>query len=316
MSFWSERTRCAPSGVGNVMRDRLSEMYTLQREQQEALGLDPAGLNDAERRTVATELVAQAHEEVTDLGRHVPGYKRHLLRMPAVVQMDAAEDVADVFKCALAWAQLNGITAEQLMDAFRRKTAITTARAEAERTSLEATTKLLCVDLDDVVVDISEWRALLEAIDGATPAAIQANEEAFKDEWNRSGGFLRCPPVRGAPEALRKVKAHGYTIAVVTARPQWQYRRLQGDTMDWLTRHDVPYDLLLFNKDKCEAVYHHIQPAWPRAFVEDHTRNATALAAIGVPVLLFDTPRNRDMPEQANITRVNDWQAVLAWLGI
>jgi len=300
------------------MRDRLSEMWTLQREQQEALGLGPRELSDADRRMVATELVAQLHEEVTDLGRHVPGYKRHLLRMPTVVPMDAAEDAADVIKCVLAWAQLVGVDAEQVMDAFRRKTAVVAARAESERTSMEASTRLLCVDLDDVVVDIAEWRKqLAQARQGALgPAQVLAAEEAFKHKWNTTGGFLFCPHVPGAPEGLRKVKEAGYMIALITARPQRQYRRLQSDTMTWLMRHDVPYDLLLFNKDKCEAVYQHIQPAWPAAFVEDHTRNATALAAIGVPVLLFDAPHNREMAEQKNITRVSDWPAVLAHLGI
>lgn len=300
------------------MIDRLDEMWRLQAEHQKALGLEPSEMPEATRRAACTEIVLQAHEEVTELGRVVPTYKRHVLDMPAVNPMDAAEEAADVMKCVITWAQLHGLTAEDVMVAFRRKTAVMRHRAESLSVEMARGMKLLCVDLDDVQCDISEWRAgvALARRGCSTGAEVQAAEEAFKDRWIAEGRFMDCPPIKGAPEALRRIKRAGFTIATVTARPQWQHKRLHADTVQWQAKHGIPCDLLLFNKDKCEALYNHIQPAWPVAFVEDHTRNAIALSGIGVRVLLFDQPHNRSMFSSPLVTRVFDWTDVLDQLGV
>ena len=110
---------------------------------------------------------------------------------------------------------------------------------------------------------------------------------------------------------MRALKKSGYTLVIVTARPQWQYKRLYADTLEWLDKHGVPHDHILFNKDKLEAVHAHLAPAWPVAFIEDHERNAKALADAGVNVLLFDRPHNRDVVDGERIRRVSGWSAVL-----
>jgi uncharacterized HAD superfamily protein len=143
-----------------------------------------------------------------------------------------------------------------------------------------------------------------------------AAEEAFKDKWYRDGSFMECPHIEGAPEALHAIRASGYKIVFITARPQWQYKRLQGDTLQWLDKHNVPHDLLLFNKDKCEALYEHVQPAWPVAFIEDHERNARALSGIGVNVLLYDQPHNQTLSALDGVTRVKNWADVLRMLKV
>lgn len=299
------------------MNDRLSELWGIQSDQQKRLGLDPGEMDVTARRTLTTELVALLHEEVTDLGRIAPTYKRHVLRTPSANPMDAAEAAADVLKLLVAWSQLQGLDPEQIMAAFRRKTDVVQARFDSEQVTLAENTRLLAVDVDDVIVDISEFRRQLakaKATIGST-AEVHTAEETFKDAWYRSGAFYDCPPIEGGPEALRAARHAGFTIAAITARPQWQYKRIQGDTMSWFARWGVPYDVLLFNRNKAEALFD-LRPAWPVAFVEDHLRNATELAAIGVPVLLFDAPHNQQVEEQPNITRVKGWSAVRSRLGI
>jgi hypothetical protein len=299
------------------MSDRFDELWRLQEGHQIVLGLDPADLPEPTRRALSTELLALLHEEVTDMGRSVPTYKRHLLRLTDANPMDKAEHVADVLKTAIAWAQLNGLSDEQVVEAFRRKTAALISNVEGERVNLERGTPVLCVDLDDVVCDITDWRGgLVKSRRGTTPAELLESEERYKDFHYSSGAFVDCPPIPGAVEALKAVRVAGYKIIFITARPQWQYKRLHADTVSWMRRHRVPYDLVLFNKDKCEALYQHVRPAWPRAFVEDHVRNATALAAIGVRVYLYDTAFNREMPPHPNVTRVHSWSDVLTQLGI
>jgi hypothetical protein len=167
--------------------------------------------------------------------------------------------------------------------------------------------------LDDVVCDLSTWADELSHLRGAAPMNSRTLElvESFKDDFYTQGRFAELPPVPGAAAALRALKAAGETIVIVTARPAWQYSRLYADTLSWLERYSVPHDLILFNKDKAEAIHKDLSPAWPRAFIEDHPRNALSLAAIGINVLLFDRPNNQDVRETALIKRVVGWNGVM-----
>lgn len=301
-----------------IEADTLKRLWQLQAAQQRELGLAPDAMSDVERRHHMNELVVLLHEEATSIGLAAADYKRHLLRAREGDRASIAEEVADALKTLLIIAQLKGLTPEELAEAFERKTAVVARRAEGERLELQEATRLICVDLDDCVCNLEPWRHTLTGgidVDAPPPDRLAAAEQ-LKDQFYRGGRFREMDVIPGAVEALRSVRAAGYTIVFVTARPQWQYKRLYADTIGWLRDHGVPYDLVLFNKDKVEAIHEHIVPAWPRAFVEDHERNARALAAVGVPVLLFNQEHNRHVPESEHIRRVMNWTDVLRALGL
>ncbi len=106
--------------------------------------------------------------------------------------------------------------------------------------------------------------------------------------------------VLGAIEALTVLK-QGYLIILVTSRPSILVER----TEDWLRRKSVPYDLLLFEKNKHQTEYHFTY------FVEDNADLALSLAEAGIHTFLFDYPWNRSIRFQPNITRVAGWSEVL-----
>lgn len=301
------------------MGDALKRMWEAQAEQQRDLGLDPASLAAVERRDVVHDLLLNLHEEIGELQRQSGGaYKRHLLTAAAGSGFDpdnVADGVADVLKLVVALAQLHGLSHERIERAFMDKTRVVRARAAGERARLGREV-VLCTDMDDVICDLSCWRdELIAATGGGTPNGdLHAREEAWKDEWYRSGRFRDMPPIPGAAESLREVAKWGWRIVIVTARPQWQYKRIHSDTLEWLHAHGVPHHLILFGKDKVELIHHHLSPAWPVAFVEDYERNAKALSGAGVPVLLFDQPHNRNAPEMARVERVKGWTGVMAKL--
>lgn len=295
------------------MADRLVEIWQAQQEQQAELGMDPRHMNDVDRRRITSDLVLQLHEEASELGRIASTHKRHLLSSPRIDPHNVSEEIADILKTALVIAQLHGLTVSDVVKAFHRKTRVVRSRADGERMRLQSTTRLLCVDMDDVISDLGSWgKQLAEYKVGAEPGKqVWDILEAHKDEFYQDGRFRDMPPIEGAPAALRALKARGWTIVIVTARPQWQYKRLYADTLEWLDKHEVPHDHVLFNKDKVEAVHSHLAPAWPRAFIEDHERNARALADAGIPVLLFDRPHNQGISDAENLTRVSGWDKIL-----
>lgn len=295
------------------LTDRLFRMWETQAEQQRLLGQDPRMLGDVDRRRVSADLILGLHEEVTELQRLTSHYKKHILSTPAADPHNVADEIADILKLTLSIAQLHGLELPEVVEAFHRKTNVVASKAEGERLRLKSQTKLICVDLDDVVCDLRAWHEEESRLRGGAERNGRTLQmiEAWKADWHASGRFRRMPVIEGAPEALRRLKAEGYRIVFITARPQWQYKRIHADTLEWLQEHSVPHDLILFNKDKLEAIHEHLAPAWPVAFIEDHERNARHLSAAGVRVLLFDQPHNRHLPDGENIHRVKSWEEIL-----
>lgn len=294
----------------------LKEMWEAQAVQQRDLGMDPRHMNEIDRRMASGELALGLHEEVSELQRLTSHYKRHLLESSGADPGNVADEIADILKLVIAIAQLHGLSPEDVAKAFHRKTNVVRAKAEGARQALQSGTQVLCVDLDDVVCDLSPWTAELARLRGDAPGNARTLQmmEAWKDDWYKSGRFGDLEPISGAGEALRVISRWGWKIVIITARPQWQYKRLYADTLEWLQRHEIPHDLILFNKDKVEAIFEYIAPAWPAAFIEDHERNARHLSAAGIRVLLFDRPHNRGLADLDGVERVSGWPAIVEHL--
>lgn len=298
-------------------QDDLKEIWTAQEEQQRELGLAPEFLSDVEKRRVHGDLTNLLHEEVSELGRLSSVYKRHILRPSPVRLSEVALECADVLKTLLSIAQLHGVDRDALVDAFMVKTMIVSEKFKSESIELHERTKILVTDLDDVICDLSPWRAELglKGVEASAALRLEATE-SMKDAFYAGGRFGDMDAILGARPVLEMFKAAGYIVVIITARPQWQYKRLHSDTVSWLRRHKIPYDLLLFNRNKVEAVHEFICPGWPAAFVEDHPDNARALAENGIEVLLYSQPHNEGLAAHPKIRRVNDWWDIARLFGV
>lgn len=70
-------------------------------------------------------------------------------------------------------------------------------------------------------------------------------------EATRYGDLFNClPPYPGAADAVRKVKAAGHSIHIITARNYGNPGQAQSQTVKWLNRYGIPYDTLTFSSDK------------------------------------------------------------------
>lgn len=280
-----------------------------QSRQQTAFGLHPNGLTNVERGRVAKDLLLGLYEEVQELSRCVGQYKQHVLKMPPIEKVNVTEEVADILKYLVSIAQLFGVEANDVYEGFMSKTQVVTSKAYSAKFELERKTKLLGVDLDGCVADISGWQRFMEKQGKMADWEAIDELEALKAEYYREGGFREVPPIDGAREALREFRAAGFKIVIITARPQWQYKRLYADTIYWLDKQGIEHDILLFNKDKAEALYEHIHPATPAWFIEDRDKHAMELVNVGIKVLLLNYKYNENL-EHDLITRVNNWDEI------
>lgn len=295
-----------------MIQDRFEEMWEIQRAQQEALNLDPRSMTPLDKLRVAKDYALGLQEEVSELARDATHYKAHVLKIPKAERGNIADEAADVFKYLVSICQLHGVRSDDLFDAFKRKTDVVADRARGYKLELERNTKLVITDLDGCVADLSGWQRQLDTAGGNGPMSDGKLRllESLKEDFYRGGGFRDLPPIPGARETLRKMRAAGYSVAVITARPYWQYKRLYSDTIEWLKRHDIEYDLILFNKDKAEAIYEHIHPAQPLFFIEDRAKHCLELANIGVKVLHLSGGKAGGIEPHPLIHPVKDWAEI------
>lgn len=106
--------------------------------------------------------------------------------------------------------------------------------------------------------------------------------------------FRTLPVVPRTRESLSKLKAAGFSIHIVTDR--FWYSGIHEDTTDWLNRHRIPYDSVVFARKAAKSDV--AQRLRVQYFIEDQLSNARLLAPF-CRVLLLDRPYNQgETPHQ------------------
>lgn len=112
--------------------------------------------------------------------------------------------------------------------------------------------------------------------------------------------FRTLQPVRGAPQALRRLSQEGVRIRIITHRLFIKYFHQVAvqQTIAWLDHHDIPYWDLCFMKDKGAV--------GADLYVEDSPENIQKLRAEGNPTIVFSNSTNRHLPGP----RAETWEQV------
>jgi len=289
------------------MTTTIEDLFVAQAAQQ-TLWYDRDLMTDAERSAYMDELLLGLHEEATELARSLRR-KPHVVRQERGHGGNAVEEMVDVLKYAMAIAHLAGMTPKQISKRFAAKTLDVEQKFHQYRVEL-AGRRVFVTDLDSCVADLSKF---FEATGGqyGNPTVGTLSTEEKKAQWYADGGFQTLDLVPGAKEALIQAQEAGCLVAIVTARPVWEHARVRPDTVQWLQDNGVPCDILLFNKDKWDAVHQSIMPAQVVAFVEDRDKHCLELVTHHVkPVLLMDQPWNQSLPVHSDIVRVWSWKQV------
>jgi len=93
-----------------------------------------------------------------------------------------------------------------------------------------------------------------------------------------------------------------HRIIIVTARRP--YSRPQ--TLEWLTRHGLPFDALYHTEEKTEI------PESITLAIDDHPLHLQSYQAVGARVFVMDQPWNRHVVD-ANVIRITGWDDLLQW---
>jgi len=116
--------------------------------------------------------------------------------------------------------------------------------------------------------------------------------------------FTIPQPMAGAREGICALLERGHEIVYITARRECE-RRL---TLQWMERHGIPYEHALFTGFGSKV---ELAREWRlEVFIEDYLKNAKAIAALGIPVLLLDADYNRG-ETPPGVIRCADWKDIV-----
>ncbi len=266
----------------------IKDLLETQYAQQEMLeGPLPVGL--ADRRALATQYAHYAGEELYSY-LQAAGYKHFADAAPAP-RSTRIEEIVDVLKYTLCIAWTEGVTAEELVQAFNSKTGVVYNR----RRKVEMDSQVAGFDIDGVLAEYHVWGK-----DGTW--------ESSQHDFIEGGGVMALPPNPGAISVPLAFRERGMSIVLVTARKAWIHRRLEADTYEWLGMHSIPYDRVLFGYDKMEQIRQH--GAQFKFFVEDNPKHALDLATGGIKVYYLGTKIFGPV-EHGNIITVESLHEVL-----
>jgi hypothetical protein len=243
--------------------------------------------SDATRREVIKDLLLCLQGEVGEFQNRLHSGP-HQLRAKPIDLPTVSHDAIDIIKYTLAIAATAGVTAEQLNETFWAVTEAVDDRWRREQAYLEDA-RVLVVDIDGCLADFDGGfaRWLSKAHPSLDPKVNGPNLEVAKQDFYASGGFLLLEPLDGAAASMAQAKQIGLKIAIITARQKRRHKNVETDTIQWLKRHGIPYDLLVFDRDKAEAICEHVLPAKVVAAIEDRLKHAVEIAALDIPVILF-----------------------------
>lgn len=101
----------------------------------------------------------------------------------------------------------------------------------------------------------------------------------------RQGGMKRSMPVNEHAQGMMYSLAKMAEVWVTTTRPHDRYDRIDPDTVEWLRRHGIPYDGLLFDEDKIRELYRRVDAERVVAVLDDEPAVLWEVVQ-GVPILL------------------------------
>lgn len=246
-----------------------------------------------------------------------------------IIKSNLQEEIIDLVKYIFSIAILWDMDAKALFEEFERKSQVVAQRYAQEYSLKKITSEqIVGVDIDGILADYpfsfmqfvnkkmktNFKREQIRDYDLKNNLGLTTEQYIqIKDEYRQSGQKRFIPLVLGSVDLLKLLKSQGYTIILLTSRPYKKYKRIFADTQEWLKKHKLIYDAILYDEDKDVRLIKEFGGQKVKFFIEDVLSNANKISDLGVKVFLVDKPYNQGA-EAANVIRVKDLHAIFTFL--
>ncbi len=235
----------------------------------------------------------------------------------------------DIAKYVIGFFILLGGDENEFFSMFENKSKELDERWNQLFFKMNKRTSVIIFDIDGVIADYStHYEKFLEEMAGLkkvnserksfsfyeTYGISRQAEEQLNMDFIKLGGFKDIPVFDGIVDIMNELKKCGNKIILITARPNWMFKRITTDTQLWLKKNKVPYDLLFWNKDKADVIINNIFPAKIKCMVEDRDKHAIEVSHIGVDVLMLDKSYNKSLKDTDRIKRIYKYEEILEFV--
>lgn len=255
-------------------------------------------------------------------------FKPHRKVTGKMVRSNMIEELVDVFKYWMCLCQVHGVSAEEIMNEYHRKSNVVKQRYFQEKV-LKYDGKIVGVDIDGVLADYP--RSFVEFINKETGSKYHWRDikdynisdqlikmglhpldaVRLKHLYRDSGQKRFIPVVEGARQFLEELKYMGYIVVLLTSRPVNEYKRIFADTQYWLAENKLHYDAILFDEAKGERLVKEFGKDKVEFFVDDVAGFANGISEAGFRCYLINKPYNEDVPVHTKVIRTDDLHEVI-----
>jgi NTP pyrophosphatase (non-canonical NTP hydrolase) len=171
------------------------------------------------------------------------------------------EELADVTKFVFSMWILLGYTPEDMLEEVYAK-GILLEQIFQQEFENKLQPKVVIFDLDNVLADLQSALAIYMNHCGFDMRSLQANihldlavnqrfdeYRTLKNQFEKTGGYRILEPLYPLEFLFSSLRQAGYSLVVYTARPVEIFKRIRGDTLFWLQKHNALPDRLLFGRE-------------------------------------------------------------------
>jgi uncharacterized HAD superfamily protein len=262
--------------------------------------------------------------ELGEVLNATPGWKMHRKEsknFPQYTEKMITEELIDAQKFLWGLIQLWGISYEEFIREFNRKTDVVEQRffQEHEIGSLKLK-NIAAIDIDGVLCDYDEgmiryiqrvekFKFKVRSLELIKTEMGSIRWEEMKHRFRSSGYKTKMPVYEDARRFLFRLKKAGYFIALISARPFQQYTRIYSDTVEWLKKNRLPYDLLFFDELKHLKITKVIPNI--KFMVEDRKEYVDEIAKLGYKVYFLERKSWDPFEDYTNIISVKELDKIL-----
>jgi hypothetical protein len=287
-----------------------------RQEEFSSLFFNSKDLTLKQKQELLKTFVISLHSETTGICEAV-NYKDHRCLPDSVDVQKILYKSVDIYRYVLAILNLWGIDDQQFITALKQKDDFLHYRHRMSQKSWQGQ-PIVLLDLDDVMADFRDsffdfvnkkYNIVMhvESEEYYSVSALKengiANEEAFKS-FIDDHGLAKLAVNRRYRELMNHLKASGYWIQVVTARPADNLVCFY-DTYSWLSQNDLQVDAVTFTPEKFRWLSEQKFYNSAKFFaVDDSSKHAMEYAKHGVKVIVPQQTYNKDVIGLKNIVYV------------
>ena len=250
--------------------DSSSKLYEIQQEFTDEFFKTKYGLTVKDIRADNDKLVSWTKEYILSLIKEATelldeiDWKTHTNKMADGITDNFLEEGVDVMKYLFGLLHIHGFSFDQIEEKFIDKSNVVQAKFEQaialkHLQENQSKYKIAAIDIDGVIADWEKgyinfiWENTMFVPKSTKLAKAEIPKQLMmetKEKFRLSGKKRDLELIPGAKEFIDWLKDQGYYVILLTARPYKEYSRIYSDTLHWLKKNNIQYDLIIWNEKK------------------------------------------------------------------